>query len=187
MGRSNLALRPTAMPYRAMWYDSSAVGNQIGTAALDVTGDLFGKLNTGSMNGGAIRLARPYKGDIIEAKLTWQAVTAFGDFAEIRFALGTFAADGVTAVAPDSATIARHHKILTGYSAALSWGSQDVIFIDGLNLTPLIPKRGDADYNEDGFVLYIEILSKYGGADTGGGAYTLYEFKVDCSVQIGVL
>ena len=182
MGTSNLALRPTAIPFRSLWYDDTSLGNRFGSGVGEISGDLSGKVSTGFM-----RFTRPLKGDIIEARLTWQAVTAFGDLAEIRLGLGTFASDGVTAVAPSEATLARQHKIITGYTAPLSWGSQDVIFIDGLNLTPVIPKRGEADFNEDGFVLYVEILSKYGGADTGGGAYTVYEFKIDCSVQIGVL
>lgn len=187
MGQSNLALRPTAIPFRSLWYDNTSQGNRFGSNLGEISGDLDGKVSTGFMLGGLMRFCRPLKGDIIEARLTWQAVTAFGDFAEIRFAIGTFASDGITAVAPDSATIARHHKIITGFNAPLSYGSQDNIFIDGFNLTPVIPKRGEAGFNEDGFVLYIEILSKYGGADTGGGGYAVYEFKVDCSVQIGVL
>ena len=187
MGQSNLALRPTAIPFRSLWYDNTSLGNRFGSGVNDISGDLYQKVSTGAMNGGLIRYCRPLKGDIIEARLTWQAVTAFGDFADIRFALGTFDTDGITPIAPSEATIQAHQKILFGTSNALHWGSQANIFIDGLNITPLIPKRGEANFNEDGFVLYIDILSKYGGADTGGGAYTVYEFKLDCSVQIGVL
>lgn len=187
MGQSNLALRPTAIPFRSLWYDDTSQGNRFGSNANEISGDLGGKVSTGAMIGGAIRYCRPLKGDIIEARLTWQAVTAFGDFAEIRFALGTFASDGITAVAPSNATILEHQKILFGTSNALNFGSQANIFFDGLNITPLLPKRGEANFNEDGFVLYLQIGSKYGGADTGGGAYTVYEFKLDCSVQIGVL
>ncbi len=181
MGQTNLALRPRAIPFRSLWYDNDVYGNRFGVT----TGDLYPVWGTTQGNSGSIRMTRPLKGDIVEARLTIQAVTPFGGFADIRFAIGTFDSDGITAIAPSSATIKAHQKILFGTENPLSYGNQANIFIDGLNLTPLIPKRGEANFNEDGFVLYTEINGKTG--TNASGDWTLYEFKVDCSVQIGVL
>ncbi len=110
------------------------------------------------------------------------AVTPPTGFVELRFGVGTFAADGITAVAPDEVTLAAQWKKLTGNSAPWSYGTQDNVFVDGLDFGPLIPKRGDPDFNEDGWPLYVDLLSKDG--PTG---WVLYRFLMDCSVQLGAL
>lgn len=185
MGQSNLALRPTAIPFRSLWYDNTSIGNRFGSRLGDTSGDVEPVWGTTRGNSGSIRFTRPLKGDIIEARLTINALTPFGGFADIRFAIGTFDTDGITPITPSEATIRAHQKILFGNENPLNYGNQDNIYIDGLNLTPLIPKRGEVGFNEDGFILYTDINGKTG--TNALGDWTLYEFKMDCSVQIGVL
>lgn len=174
--------RVNAVPFRGLWYDSSSLGNQF-----DITGGVSGDLSilkTGSApSSGQIRVCRPLKGDLIEARLTMAATTPFGDFAEIRFYIGTFAADGFTAnTSYTEAYIAAQHKLITGYNAALHYGSQANVYIDGLNLLPAI-QAIDTQYgkNRDGWVLGIEIISK------GLPDWYLYQFKIDCTVTIAEL
>ena len=172
MGKGNLALRTKAVPYRAQPWS---------TQQYDLTDDSTTVLGTAQGNGGSIRMSLPYKGDLITANLSLQANASVTSPTELRFAIGTFDTDGITPIAPDQATIARHHAIITGRSSPFFYGSQAVVFLDQLNLAPVIPKRGDPDYNEDGFVLYVDLVAK----DPTG--WVLFEFKVDCISQIGVL
>lgn len=181
MGTGDLGLRKGAIPFRATWFDQNAIGNQFDSEAGETTGDLALTIATGQGNGGSIRMTRPAKGDLLSARLTLEAVTPVLSPTTIRLAVGTFAADGVTAVAPSAATIAEHSRILLGNAAGWSYGSQDNVFIDGIDFGPLIPKRGDADFVEDGWVLYVELSLK------DPSDWTLFTFKVDCTVQLGAL
>lgn len=172
------ALRYKAIPYRANWFDnSSGIGNQF-IPDSTITGDLS-VLMTGIGTGGMIRFLRPFKGDIISAKLTMNGVTPATGFGELRFYKGAFAADGVSkGTARTEAQIAADWLKL-GYTAAWFYGTQDNVFVDGLDIMPLIPKRGDSDYNEDSFILGVDLFLKDGGSD-----WHLYDFKIDCNVRM---
>lgn len=176
MGRSNLALRPKAIPFRSLWYDGFDIGNDFDGQT--IYSDLL-KVMVG--DGGSVRMTRPTKGDLVELRLTIQGTAPTGAPTTLRFAIGTFDTDGITAIAPSETTISQHMTALFGSSAPLSYGSEAEILIDGISLMPVIPKKSDPDYNEDGFVLYVEI----NGSETDD--ITIREFKVDGSVQIGVL
>lgn len=176
MGQSNLALRPKAIPFRSLWFDGYVIGNDFDGQTIN--SDLF-KLMLG--DGGSIRMTLPTKGEVVELRLTIQGTAPTGAPTTIRIARGTFDTDTITAVAPDENTIKRHMVALFGADTPLSYGSDAEILIDGLSLVPILPRKGDADFNEDGFVLYIDIM----GSDTDD--LEIREFKVDGSVQIGVL
>lgn len=175
-------LRRSAIPFRGNWMDGTgAIGNTFEPDGL-VTGDLRTVLGTGLAVGGYIRILRPYKADIIEARLTLQATTPATGFAEIRFAGAQVPAGSMTPTTPTEAEIARDHKLLTGFDSALDYGTQDIVFIDGLDLMPIIPKRGDANFHEDFWVLWVDLFLKDGPTD-----WHLYDFKVDCSAQMGLI
>lgn len=171
--------RYKSIPYRANWFD-----NQLGIGNIflpdgNVTGDLS-VMMTGIGTGGMVRFLRPFKGDIISAKLTMNGVTPATGFGELQFYKGTFAANGVDkGTTPSAAQIAADWKLLSGFTAPLFYGTQDNVFIDGLNLMPIIPQRGDADFNEDSFCLGIDLFLKDGGAD-----WHLYDFKIDLAVRM---
>lgn len=180
MGQGDFSLRRLAVPFRANWYDSTlTIGNVFESGIAGVTGDL-NVIGTANGDGGQIRLTRPYYGDIISAVLTLQATAPVLSPTTLRFYKGDFNADGVTAVTSYSeARIASDWFKISGFNAALDYGSQDNIFIDGMDITSIIPKRGDSDYNEDGFILGVDLVNR-DPAD-----WYLYNFKVDCTVQLG--
>lgn len=179
MGLSDNSLRYKAIPYRANWYDNQLGIGNVFIPDSTITGDL-NAMATGVGTGGMIRFLRPFKGDIISAKLTMNGVTPATGFGELRFYKGTYAANGIDkGTAPSSAQIAADWLKITGNSSAWSYGTQDNVFVDGLNILPLIPKRGDADFNEDGFVIGVDLFLKDGGSD-----WHLYDFKIDCNIRM---
>lgn len=180
MGRGDKALRTKSIPFRASWFDSSGLGNQFDEAGVAITGDIT-VIKSGAGNGGSIRIARPAKGDLIAARLTLVAVTPVLSPTTIRLAVGSFDTDGLTAVAPDTNKITLDHKKITGRDAALTYGSQANVLIDGVDFAPCIPKRGETGFSEDGWVMYIELVNR------DPTDWHLYTFKVDCQVQLGVL
>lgn len=185
MGQTDFALRGNlAVPFRANWYDNSGVGNTflpgISYAGGGVTGDLGTTLGTGNGNGGMIRLTRPFYGDIISAQITLQATTPVLSPTTIRFFKGDFDTDGVTAITSYSADRKTTDWFkISGFSAALDYGSQDNVFIDGMDISYIIPRRGDSDFNEDGFILGVELVNR------DPTDWYLYNFKIDCLVQLG--
>jgi len=165
MGVGNKATRKTAIPFRARTWDDD----------VEVT------IGDGAGNSGQIRMCRPYKGEIIEAKMLWWGLASDG--MQLRLYFGEFEDDGVTAKTSYSESkIARDHKLITGFNAPINYGFMGNIFLDGLSLTKGIPQHGDPDFNPYGFILGIEI----DGA-TIPEFWQLFEFKVDCTVQMGVL
>lgn len=180
MGLSDNSLRYKAIPYRANWYDSQlGVGNVL-IPASTVTGDL-NVIATAVGTGGQVRFLRPYKGDIISAKLTMQGTTPYSTGGHsLRFWKGNFAANGISlGTAPSADEKAASWKLISGFDAPLDYGVQDNVFIDGLNILPLIPKRGDADFNEDGFVIGLDLALKDFLSE-----WVLYDFKIDCNVRM---
>lgn len=179
MGQGDFALRKLAVPFRANWYDSNALGNQFESGETTVSGDLT-CIRTANGVGGQIRLARPYYGKIISAVLTMQATTPVLSPTSIRFYKGDFQSDGVTAVTSyTDERIKTDWLAISGFSAALDYGSQDNVYIDGMDLMYCIPQRGDSDYNEDGWVLGVDLVNR------DPTDWYLYNFRIDCQVQLG--
>lgn len=192
MSLGDKQLRYGAIPYRAQWFDNGngayTFSNNFDSVAGKTTGDLAGIATNSAIGQVPIRFARPYKGDIIEARLTFQA-TAPSSFGAIFMMYGCdFAADGFT---PDIASVSAARKAsdwkkIYGDPAARVFGNQANIFFNGFNLMPLIPKRGDANFNEDGFIIVFDITSKSDPTDPSLGWF-LYNFKIDCIVQMAEL
>ena len=158
MGLGNKSTRKTAIPYRVLAWEA----------------DIYNAIGTGNAVGGIIRFNRPFKGDIIEAKLLLNAVTSTISPTTLAFYKAGFAADGITA--EDVAFADRFRIPQQG-----TYGNQANVFFDDVDLTPLIPRRGDPDFNADAFAIGFELVAK----DPLG--WILYDFKIDASVQIGVL
>lgn len=170
MSQGNLATRKTAIPFRA-----TAWANELYAA--------FGDKTQGQLNGGLIRFIRPFAGDIITSKLTIIGTAPTGGTAQIRFYKGDFAADGVTKITSYSeARIAADHKLITGRDTPFSFSSGSPLLIDGIDLRRIITKPSDPDYNEDGFILGVEVTGV-----PNPTTYIYREFKLDCTAQMGVL
>lgn len=173
---SDLRRRTRAMPYRANWYDDEATIGNVFQSGLSATGDL-NLVMSGA--GGAMRFLRPFKGDLVEARLTMQGVAPTQVPTQMRFYKGDYDTDGITAITSyTEARIASDHKLLTGLDVPISLSTEEVILIDGLDISKIIPKRGDADFNEDGFILGVELIG------TAPGEIIVSQFKIDCTVNI---
>ena len=170
MGRTDLALRKRAIPFRAVPYIGPAYTNDVNI-----------KIGTGLVDpGGAMRFSRPFGGPITSAKLSMNAVTAIDGGLILFLGKAKFAADGVNTVDPTRAEFMADWKKITGLNDGYYYGAQDNVYIDGLDITDLIPQPGDPDYNEDGFAIYF-----WNDAKGGTGGWTLCDFKIDCTVQLG--
>lgn len=101
-----------------------------------------------------IRCSTPFGSNLVEAHLNLNiSVTSqLG----VKVAIGYFDTDDIEAVADYSDTyIDSQHEFLTGSSDYI-YSSGSTLFIDGLNIYPKIPKRGDTNFNENGFVLLLK-------------------------------
>lgn len=170
MGLGNLATRNNAVPFRA-----TAWANDLYSA--------FGDKDQANLVGGLIRFIRPFAGEIITAKLTIIGTAPTGGTTQIRFYKGDFAADGITKVTSyTAARIAADHKAITGRDTPFSFTSGSQLLIDGIDLMRIITSQGDSDYNEDGFMLGVEVTGV-----PNPTTFKLREFKLDCTAQMGVL
>lgn len=174
---SDKRTRVNAIPFRASWYSnysSTIVGGQL------LDGNADGDLKTFADGGSAqVRIPVPAKGDLIEARLFINAVFPVTGAAGFRCYIGEYDTDGLTPLTKTSAQIGEHYKILTGSSESFYYPSQGNLFVDGLNLMPLIKKRGEAGFSEDGFILGLELSIKDNPTD-----FVLFDFVVDCTTQI---
>ena len=179
MSVTDKRLRRNAIPFQGKWfsdYVATGTGSQLANGVAD--GDLY-QLSLG--NSAQVRIARPAKGDLVEARLSMNAVSDDSGFLEMMIYIGEFESDGVTPKTFTLAEILERHRRLIGWSSPLFYGVQDNIFFDGLNLMPLIPKRGEAGFNEDAFIIGFDLASKDPPVFS---PFFLFEFKVDCAVQI---
>ena len=128
----------------------------------------------------AVRCGTPDRGALTEAhlNLTMQVHSA----TTVKIGIGRFDTDGITAVASyTQAEIDLMHQRLTGSSAAIA-SSGGTLFIDGLNIFPLIPKRGDTNFNADGFIVLLQFSRARVSANDVYG-----RFIVMCSAQMGLI
>lgn len=126
-----------------------------------------------------IRCSTPYGTNLVEAHLNLQinVLSSLG----VKVAIGYFDTDDVTSVKVYSDTyIDTMHEFLTGSNTAIT-SSGGVLFIDGLNIYPKIPKRGESNFNENGFVL----LLKFSRVRTS--SEELKKFSVNSSCLMGLI
>ena len=179
MSFTDKRLRKNAIPFQGKWF-SNYVGTQTGSQLANGVAD--GDLAAFAVGTPAqIRIARPAKGDLVEARMSLNAVSSDGGFSEMILYIGDFDTDGVTPLALTRTEKLRRHKILTGYAAEFTYGVQNNIIIEGLNLMQLIPKRGETGFNEDAFIIGIDYSEKNPPVFS---PFKLFEFKVDCAVQM---
>lgn len=170
------ATRLTAVPFTASSYGSNlGLPNYEDTVQpVDWTTGLSiaaGRLRT-------MRMSKPDVGNLIQAYLIL-FMTA-GSSLSAKIAIGRFDTDGVTAVIPNQVEIDASHLKLTGSSSAIASSGGNLI-IDGLNLLKQIPKKGETNYNADGFVLIVQF-----DRDLTTSDYPR-RFEVACSMQMGLL
>jgi hypothetical protein len=174
---SDKRTRVHAIPFRGLWFSNlnyGGVGNTLDDGQAD------GDLRPFSLGSSAqVRIATPAKGDLIEARLTAQFTVPNTAGTTLELYIGKFNSDGITAQTISASEISRMHKILTGRDTPFTYVAGEEVFIDGLNLMQLIPKRGHADFNEDAFILGLKLTLAGSSAQ-----WYLSRFQVDCSTQI---
>lgn len=135
--------RKTATPFESTpWCDSRLGAIQYSENLLSTT-DLTV----------ALRMTSPAFASIIEAHIT--AVLTVGSSIAVKLAVGSFATDGTTTVMPSQSVIDSQNLRITGSSSGVASSGSELL-LNGINLLPFIPRRGDATFNEDGFVLVMQ-------------------------------
>lgn len=131
-----------------------------------------------------IRLTRPHAGEVVELYLSMQLHAASAAGFTARLMIGRFSDTELTAATSyTEEEIAREHLRITGRSTAFTVAAGGTLFIDDLSLLPGLDQRGDADFNDDGFVLVIV----FGSAPSVASGYSLDAFRVTGSAQMGLL
>jgi hypothetical protein len=125
-----------------------------------------------------VRLTKPERGNLIQAYLN--LFMAVSPSLTAKIAIGRFDTDGITAVIPTQAEIDAGHLRLTGTNTPIA-SSGGALTIDGINLVSLIPKKGEANYSADGFVLIVQFSRDLTSSDA------IRRFEVSCSMQMGLL
>ena len=169
---SNKSTRDIATPYVALSFDGQEFDGgfiSLDDATLVSTTSLLA----------IIRCCTPYGTNLIEAHLNLTMTCSTSLTAKV--AIGSFDTDDITALETyDQSIIDQQHEFLTGSASAIA-SSGGVLFIDGLNLYPLIPKRGDANFNEEGFVVLVQFNRVRVGTDV------LKKFEMICSSLMGLV
>lgn len=172
---SDKRTRVHAVPFRGLWFSNfGGIGNSLDDGVAD--GDLY-QFSLG--NAAQVRICTPAKGDLIEARLTTQFTVPNTAGTTLHLYIGEFESDGITPKTILQPEIQRMHKILTGLDTPFTYAAGEEVFIDGLNLMQLIPKRGDAKFNEDAFILGLKLTLAGSSAQ-----WYLSRFQLDCSTQI---
>lgn len=174
---SDKSTRKQAVTFRGQWFSNLNFG---GIGSVLENGQADGDLRNFSLGSSTqVRIATPAKGQLIEARLTARFTVPNTAGTQLSVYIGKFAADGVSVQTITDVEIARMHKILTGLDAPFTYASGEDVMIDGLNLMQLIPKWGDDEFNEDGFIVGLKLTLAGSSAQ-----WYLHDFKVDCSTLL---
>ncbi len=163
--------REKAVPFIASPYSNSSIGG-------------FGTTDAGLLRSSdlivAVRCSTPDRGAITEAHLNMNMQVHSAT--NVYVGVGKFDSDGIAAYQSySSSEIQAMHQRLMGSSSPIA-SSAGTLFIDGLNILPLIPKRGHANFNQDGFVLlFLFSRARISANDV------LKSFEAVCSAQMGLL
>lgn len=167
---SDKRTRDVAIPFEATTYSTTALGTDGG---LDkgkiISSDLIVP----------VRFSTPDRGALTEAHLSMNLTV--GSPLTVKVAIGRFNANGVDAVSSyTNAEIDDSHKKIFGTDNPVA-SSGSTLFIDGINIFPLLPKRGSANFNADGFVLVFKFSRARADADV------LKSLAAYCSAQMGLV
>lgn len=180
MIKGNRALRDYAIPFVSNFIEATDSGLW-GSSALAVPQNI-----TSTSRTAAVPMTQPDKGDVVEAYLFMEMTAPSNKALGVRLGIGTFlnTAEGPLITPTTNYTesyIASMHRRITGQDASLSVSANSTLIVDA-DLSRVLPKRGDASYLSDGFVLIITFDS-LPSTDNG---YSLDKFKLSCTAQMGL-
>lgn len=131
-----------------------------------------------------VRFTRPHAGEVVELYLSMQLHAAAAAGFSLRLMIGRFSDSNLTAATSyDELEIAREHLRITGRSTPYTVAANGTLFIDDLSLLGGLDQPGDADFNDDGFVLVFV----FGSAPNIGSGYSLDALRITGSAQMGLL
>lgn len=126
-----------------------------------------------------VPLARPVKGDIVEAYLFIRMIAPSDKALNVRIGIGDMTTH-VPTIDYTEAQIAEKHYRLTQTNAKFNVVANGALVIEA-NLLIDLPKRGDANFYQEAFALIVTFDSL---PDVANG-YELDKFFVSCSAQMG--
>lgn len=180
MIKGNKATRDFAIPFISNYIEATSSG-LYGSSALGSPQFIAAPYKTA-----AVPMTQPDKGDIVEAYLFMEMTAPSNMALGVKVGIGTFldTATGPLIVPETVYTngyINEMHRRITGQDASFSVAANGTLVID-CDLTRVIPKRGDADYLSDGFVLIIT----FDTPPSSENGYSLDKFKLSCTAQMGL-
>lgn len=126
-----------------------------------------------------IPLCRPTKGDLIEAFLFMRMIAPSDKRLAVYIGIGEMTSEVPTVTYSDQ-YIKKSHEAITGTTEPFSVSANGTLIVEA-NLYPHLPRRGDANYWEDGFALLVT-FDLIPDASLG---YDLDKFLCAGSTQIG--
>ena len=189
-------LRTNAVAFRADWWGNNTLLLNFFDNNDNMTGDLRKLTASGYINPTSffpqqvpMRFTQPEQGQLINAALTLNITAPSNGGIGVRICGGKFLADGVTVDTSyyTGVQIAADWKKISGQAASVSVAANGNLFIDGLNLSAIIPRRGDANFNGDGFIICVVFDSAPAVDGNAPLGYKLKKFNIACSAQLAVL
>lgn len=177
MIQGNKALRDHAQPFISEFIESSSLS--YGGSMLDNPE----YLDTGYKTV-AVPMTQPEKGDVVEAYLFMELAAPSDQALSIRLGIGTFAGSAneiIPTTVYSESDLDKFHRRITGTDSPFTVAAGGTLTIDA-DLTRSIPKRGDADFVSDGFVLLVT----FAALPLVANGYNLNKFKLSCTAQIGL-
>lgn len=179
MIKGNKATRDFAIPFVSNYIEATDL-SRYGSGALAGPEFIDAPYKTA-----VIPMTQPEKADIVEAYL-FMEMTAPSDIPlGVKIGIGTFA--DITAgplILPNlvysNGYINEMHRRITGQDESLSVAANGTLTVD-VDLTRVIPKRGDPTYLSDGFVLLVT----FDVIPLLANGYSLDKFKLSCTAQMG--
>lgn len=169
---------------RSIFSDQSITTFSGSGGSTSVLGDLLNFRRGGTLSTvNAIRVAHPYYGGLVSCDLNLQFTLASAEASrQFRIAIGTFGSNYAADTSYTDAYINASHKLITGRDSAYTIAAAGTFNQPRLNLMPALYPRGDAEYQNDGFV----ILLAFDAAPSTGSGWDFNKFEVHCTADLGL-
>ncbi len=174
MSQSNKATRDKAVPFIFTPYECAfALSDYDGFNNLDAPTNTVNRTKT-------IPLARPAKGDIVEAFLFMRLIAPTDKRLAVYLGIGEMTSE-VPTVNYSETYIKRSHEAIAGTTEPYEVAKNGTLIIEA-NLFPHLPRRGDANFWEHGFALLVT----FDLLPDASLNYDVNKFLCAGSIQIGV-
>ena len=133
-----------------------------------------------------IRILQPEYGELIACAFFLTLTFATAQANGIKIAVGDFQGGASPTYEPvtsySSANIDTQWQKINGSTASLAGAGGATVTVDGINLLPLLRKRGDTNFVSDAFVLIVA----FDKAPAVTSGWNLARFRVEATAQMGL-